>query len=132
MWNELWGALRAAGLRDECMRATVDYCQMLFEEEPAPDSLVGVWTCPSDTLGLVRILCKLNDCRKLAVLPLIKVLEALVSKAEESAFTCDPTRSAKDLGEHLDKVASRCGHLTALLSLPSLQSRLDAVCPSGV
>ncbi|CAK9066353.1 unnamed protein product [Durusdinium trenchii] len=78
MWTELWGALRAAGLRDECVRATVDYCQNLFEEEPSPENLVGVWICPHDTLGLVRVLCNLNDSRKLAVLPLMKVLEALV------------------------------------------------------
>jgi len=129
MWTELWGALRAAGLRDECVRATVDYCQNLFEEEPSPENLVGVWICPHDTLGLVRVLCNLNDSRKLAVLPLMKVLEALVRKAEESApqggTTCDPATAAKELATHLEKIRTRSGHLVALQSLPSLQQKLE-------
>ncbi|CAE7512724.1 btbd6a [Symbiodinium necroappetens] len=131
MWTELWGALRAEGLRDECVRATVDYCQNLFEEDPSPENLIGVWICPYDTLGLVRVLCKLNDSRKLAVLPLIKVLEALVRKAEESApqggCTCDPVSAATELAAHLDKIRSRNGHLTALQNLRSLQQRLEAM-----
>lgn len=128
MWNELWGALRVAGLRDECVRATVDHCQNLFEEEAAPDSLVGVWTCPHDTLGLVRILCKLNDNRKLAVLPLIKVLEVLLAHAEEGSRTlCSPTEAAAELVSHLDEVAAKCGHLVALQSLPALRERLQEV-----
>jgi hypothetical protein len=125
MWNELWGALRVAGLRDECVRATVDYCQNLFEEEPPPDSLVGVWTCPSDTLGLVRILCKLNDTRKLAVLPLIKVLEQLLSLAEEgSKQFCAPAEAAAEVVSHLDEVAAKLGHLVCMQSLPALRERL--------
>jgi len=128
MWNELWGALRVAGLRDECVRATVDHCQNLFEEEAAPDSLVGVWTCPHDTLGLVRILCKLNDNRKLAVLPLMKVLEVLIAHAEEGSRTlCSPTEAAAELVSHLDEVAAKCGHLVALQSLPALRDRLEEV-----
>lgn len=128
MWNELWGALRVGGLRDECVRATVDHCQNLFEEDAAPDSLVGVWTCPQDTLGLVRILCKLNDNRKLAVLPLIKVLEALLQhSAEGLRDCCAPTEAAAELISHLDEVAAKCGHLAALQSLPALKERLKAV-----
>lgn len=128
MWNELWGALRVAGLRDECVRATVDHCQNLFEEEAAPDSLVGVWTCPQDTLGLVRILCKLNDNRKLAVLPLIKVLEVLLQhSAEGMRDRCAPTEAAAELVSHLDEVAAKCGHLAALQSLPALTERLKDV-----
>ncbi|CAJ1373795.1 unnamed protein product [Effrenium voratum] len=135
MWTELWGALRAAGLRDECVRATVDYCQNLFEEEPSLENLVGVWICPYDTLGLVRVLCKLNDSRKLAVLPLMKVLEALVRKAEESApqggSTCCPAAAARELATHLEKIRSRSGHLVALQSLPSLQQRLEDLPETG-
>lgn len=135
MWTELWGALRAAGLRDECVRATVDYCQNLFEEEPSPENLVGVWICPHDTLGLVRVLCNLNDSRKLAVLPLMKVLEALVRKAEESApqggTTCDPATAARELAAHLEKIRLRSGHLMALQSLPSLQQRLEDLPENG-
>jgi len=131
MWIELWGALRAAGLRDECVRATVDHCQNLFEEDPPAEGLVGVWICPSDTLGLVRVLCQLNELRKLAVLPLVKVLEALVRKAEDSApqggAACDPTASAKELAAYLEKIRARNGHLTALQNLPSLQQRLEAL-----
>lgn len=128
MWNELWGALRGSGLRDECVRATVDYCQCLFEDEPEPDSLVGVWTCPIDTVGLVRILCKLNDIRKLAVLPLIKVLEVLLARAEDgSRAVCGPAEAAQELVSHLDGVAVRCGHLTALHDLPFLRCRLATV-----
>lgn len=130
IWIELWGALRATGLRDECVRATVDYCQNLFEEDPPSEGLVGVWTCPSDTLGLVRVLCKLNEFRKLAVLPLVKVLEALVRKAEETApqggATCDPIASARELAPHLEKVRSRHGHMAALQGLTDLQQRLEA------
>lgn len=125
MWSELWGALRVAGLRDECVRATVDHCQNMFEEDAAPDSLVGVWICPHDTLGLVRCLCKLNDNRKLAVLPLIKVLEVLLGHAEEgSRSLCAPTEAAAELVSHLDEVAAKCGHLVALQSLPALRERL--------
>eukprot|EP00438_Fugacium_kawagutii_P026584 Skav236411 [mRNA] locus=scaffold4178:11367:23314:+ [translate_table: standard] len=135
MWTELWGALRAAGLRDECVRATVDYCQNLFEEEPSPENLIGVWICPHDTLGLVRVLCSLNDSRKLAVLPLMKVLEALVRKAEESALpggsTCDPAAAARELATHLEKIRTRSGHLMALQSLPSLQQRLEDLADTG-
>lgn len=138
MWIELWGALRAAGLREECVRATVDYCQNLFEEDPPEDGLVGVWICPSDTLGLVRVLCQLNEFRKLAVLPLVKVLEALVRKSEDSApqggAACDPTASARELAAYLEKIRARVGHLSALQNLPSLQQRLEElpvadVCP---
>lgn len=126
MWMELWGALRVDGLRDDSIRATVDYCQNLFEEVPGPDGLVGVWTCPSDTLGLVRILCRLNDFRKLAVLPLIKVLEDLILKAEESSYACcGPAEAATELVAHLNQVASRLGHLSALQLLPSLRERLE-------
>lgn len=135
MWTELWGGLRAAGLRDECVRATVDYCQNLFEEEPSPENLVGVWICPHDTLGLVRVLCNLNDSRKLAVLPLMKVLEALVRKAEESApqggTTCDPAAAARELATHLEKIRTRSGHLMALQSLPNLQQRLEDSAETG-
>eukprot|EP00747_Dinoflagellata_sp_TGD_P179492 gnl/TRDRNA2_/TRDRNA2_30371_c0_seq1.p1 gnl/TRDRNA2_/TRDRNA2_30371_c0~~gnl/TRDRNA2_/TRDRNA2_30371_c0_seq1.p1 ORF type:complete len:479 (+),score=93.36 gnl/TRDRNA2_/TRDRNA2_30371_c0_seq1:82-1518(+) len=132
MWSELWGALRVAGFCDECVRATVDYCQNLFEDDPAPDSLVGVWICPSDTLGLVRILCKLNDHRKLAVLPLIKVLEVLVSRAEEGThLVCAPEVAARALVLHLDEVAARQVHLVALQNLPALRTRLSAVCVGG-
>eukprot|EP00930_Biecheleria_cincta_P045382 TRINITY_DN31288_c0_g2_i1.p1 TRINITY_DN31288_c0_g2~~TRINITY_DN31288_c0_g2_i1.p1 ORF type:complete len:463 (-),score=93.72 TRINITY_DN31288_c0_g2_i1:60-1448(-) len=130
IWIELWGALRAAGLRDECVRATVDYCQNLFEEDPPSEGLVGVWTCPSDTLGLVRVLCKLNEFRKLAVLPLVKVLEALVRKAEDSApqggAACDPIAAARELAPHLEKVRARHGHMAALHSLTNLQQRLES------
>ncbi|CAE7565352.1 BTBD3 [Symbiodinium pilosum] len=111
--------------------ATTAESQNLFEEDPSPENLIGVWICPHDTLGLVRVLCKLNDSRKLAVLPLIKVLEALVRKAEESATpggcTCDPVSAATELAAHLDKIRSRNGHLTALQNLRSLQQRLDAM-----
>lgn len=128
MWNELWGALRVAGLRDECVRATIDHCQNLFEEDAAPDSLVGVWTCPDDTLGLVRILCKLNDSRKLAVLPLIKVLEVLIAHAEDGKHAlCDPSSAARELVAQLNEVSKKCGHLVALQSLPDLVRRLDAL-----
>jgi len=128
MWNELWGALRVAGLRDECIRATVDHCQNLFEDEPCQaDSLVGVWVCPKDTLGLVRVLCKLNDFKKLAVLPLIKVLEVLVEKTESGRLQlCNPAASAWELTDYLGEVQTRCGHLQALHSLPSLRSRLTS------
>jgi hypothetical protein len=129
MWNELWGALRVAGLRDECVRATVDHCQNLFEEEPPPDSLVGVWTCPQDTLGLVRILCKLNDTKKLAVLPLIKVVEVLLVDAEEgSRASCAPAEAAAEVVGHLDEVATRGGHYVCLQALPALRERLQKVC----
>mmetsp|Transcript_19361 Transcript_19361/g.35074 ORF Transcript_19361/g.35074 Transcript_19361/m.35074 type:complete len:484 (-) Transcript_19361:80-1531(-) len=126
MWNELWGALRVAGLRDECIRATVDHCQNLFEDEPPQaDSLVGVWVCPKDTLGLVRVLCKLNDFKKLAVLPLIKVLEVLVEKTEGGRVQiCHPSAAAWELTGYLEEVHSRCGHLQALQSLPALRQRL--------
>jgi hypothetical protein len=129
MWNELWGALRVAGLRDECVRATVDHCQNLFEEEPPPDSLVGVWTCPQDTLGLVRILCKLNDTKKLAVLPLIKVVEVLLVDSEEgSRASCAPAEAAAEVVGHLDEVATRGGHYVCLQALPALRERLQKVC----
>lgn len=125
MWHELWGALRGAGLRDECVRATVDYCQNLFEDGPAPDSLVGVWTCPTDTLGLVRILCRLNHLRNMAVLPLIRVLEVLVAKAEDGQrASCAPAESARELVAHLDVVAARYGQQGALSFLPKLRGRL--------
>mmetsp|Transcript_147507 Transcript_147507/g.268945 ORF Transcript_147507/g.268945 Transcript_147507/m.268945 type:complete len:460 (-) Transcript_147507:126-1505(-) len=128
MWNELWGALRVAGLRDECVRATIDHCQNLFEEDAPPDSLVGVWTCPDDTLGLVRILCKLNDSRKLAVLPLIKVLEVLIGHAEDGKHAlCEPASAARELVAQLNEVSKKCGHLAALQSLPALVTRLEAL-----
>lgn len=129
MWNELWGALRVAGLRDECVRATVDHCQNLFEEEPTPDSLVGVWACPQDTLALVRILCKLNDTKKLAVLPLIKVVEVLLVDAEEGVrSSCAPAEAAAEVVRHLDDVTKRGGIYVCLQGLPALRERLQKVC----
>lgn len=131
MWKELWGALIVHDVRDACVRATVDHCQNLFEEDPVPDSLVGVWTCPQDTLGLVRILCKLNENKRLAVLPLIKVLETLLTSAEDGTRrSCAPHEAAAELVSHLEEVARKYGHLVALQRLPALSERFRAVsCP---
>lgn len=128
MWGELWGALRVSGMRDACVRAVVDRCQNLFENQPTENSMFNVWVCPKDTLGLVRILRKLNDQRNLAVLPLVKVLENLIVCAEEGRYqSCSPAEVARDLVKHLEEVAMRNPHITSLQELPPLRRRLAAV-----
>eukprot|EP00927_Polykrikos_kofoidii_P047510 TRINITY_DN41708_c0_g1_i1.p1 TRINITY_DN41708_c0_g1~~TRINITY_DN41708_c0_g1_i1.p1 ORF type:complete len:484 (-),score=87.02 TRINITY_DN41708_c0_g1_i1:493-1872(-) len=128
MWSELWGALRVSRMRDACVRAVVDRCQNLFENQPSENCVFNVWVCPRDTLSLVRILRKLNDMRNLAVLPLVKVLEALIESAEEGTHqSCAPADVAKDLAGHLTEVAQRSPMLSSLQELPSLRRRIAAL-----